>query len=359
MDELKNAALGAGDGIMGTIERTMDWNERLDLLKNKITEALEPLGGAIFDGANAAIAGLTTAFDTFQAIFTGVTEAVAPAMEELSAAFTLVGESITQVFDGASEAIGGSFSLSLEDVIATVSGALIPVIQALTTFLAESVVPAISSVGEWINTALIPAVSKMWEWFNAYILPVLIEVAGFVMNNLVPALQGIASIVLNNVVPAILTVAQYVVNNAIPVFQSLADWVGNYVVPVFQSLGDVVLTVSGWISDMASMVSGAIGSVGSFLGSISLPSFSFHAAGGWVDSPTAIDIAGERGGEFVWPSYGPYLDKYADALSSRMGGTGVTITGNQFTVREEADIERIGRELVSQWQRRQQVLIWA
>jgi hypothetical protein len=31
---------------------------------------------------------------------------------------------------------------------------------------------------------------------------------------------------------------------------------------------------------------------------------------------------GERGGEFVWPSYAPYLDRYADALASRMGGTG-------------------------------------
>ena len=73
-----------------------------------------------------------------------------------------------------------------------------------------------------------------------------------------------------------------------------------------------------------------------------------------------MDIVGERGGEFVWPSYGPYLDMYADAIASRMDGSGgVTITGNQFTVREDADIERIGRELVGQWNRKQRMNSWA
>ena len=36
--------------------------------------------------------------------------------------------------------------------------------------------------------------------------------------------------------------------------------------------------------------------------------------------------AGERGGEFVWPGYAPYLDRYADAIAARMpGGGGVTV----------------------------------
>lgn len=50
----------------------------------------------------------------------------------------------------------------------------------------------------------------------------------------------------------------------------------------------------------------------------------WYARGGWVDGPTLFG-AGERGGEFVWPSYAPYLDRYADALSERMGGGGVTV----------------------------------
>ena len=51
-------------------------------------------------------------------------------------------------------------------------------------------------------------------------------------------------------------------------------------------------------------------------------SVSWSAKGGYFDEPTLFAGVGERGGEFVWPSYAPYLDRYADALASRMGGTG-------------------------------------
>ena len=53
-------------------------------------------------------------------------------------------------------------------------------------------------------------------------------------------------------------------------------------------------------------------------------SVDWYATGGWVDGPTLFG-AGERGGEFIWPSYAPYLDRYADALASRMGGAGVNV----------------------------------
>ena len=92
---------------------------------------------------------------------------------------------------------------------------------------------------------------------------------------------------------------------------------------------------------------------------ISVPSIRWFATGGWADGPTLFG-AGERGGEFIWPSYGPYLDKYADALISRMGGGGgVTITGNEFNVRSDADIDAIGRSLVRQWNRQQKGAAWA
>ena len=59
----------------------------------------------------------------------------------------------------------------------------------------------------------------------------------------------------------------------------------------------------------------------------SMPSFSvsWYAKGGYFDNPTLFAGVGERGGEFVWPSYAPYLDRYADALASKMGGGGVNV----------------------------------
>ena len=59
----------------------------------------------------------------------------------------------------------------------------------------------------------------------------------------------------------------------------------------------------------------------------SLPSFSvsWYEKGGYFDQPTLFAGVGERGGEFVWPSYAPYLDRYADALSERMGNGGMNV----------------------------------
>lgn len=53
----------------------------------------------------------------------------------------------------------------------------------------------------------------------------------------------------------------------------------------------------------------------------SLPQFSieWHAKGGWADGAQLIGV-GERGGEFIWPSYQPYIGRYADAIVGAMGG---------------------------------------
>ena len=80
---------------------------------------------------------------------------------------------------------------------------------------------------------------------------------------------------------------------------------------------------------------------------VSIPSFyvDWYAQGGIVDGAQLIG-AGERGAELVWPSYEPYLSQYADAIASRMGGTGgVDIHDCVFEIRQESDIRRVAVEL--------------
>ena len=55
LEDITNAALGAGDGIMGTMEATADWPEKWEILQNKAKEALEPLAGALMTGATEAM----------------------------------------------------------------------------------------------------------------------------------------------------------------------------------------------------------------------------------------------------------------------------------------------------------------
>ena len=50
---------------------------------------------------------------------------------------------------------------------------------------------------------------------------------------------------------------------------------------------------------------------------VKLPHVSWYAAGGLVNGAQLIGV-GERGTELVWPSYGNALNKYADAIASRM-----------------------------------------
>ena len=84
-------------------------------------------------------------------------------------------------------------------------------------------------------------------------------------------------------------------------------------------------------------------------GIVSIPSFGidWYATGGFVSDAQLIGV-GERGGEFIWPSYEPYLDRYAEALAARIDGGGVTVTGNTFIVRRESDIRAIGYEISRQ-----------
>ena len=71
----------------------------------------------------------------------------------------------------------------------------------------------------------------------------------------------------------------------------------------------------------------------------------WYATGGIVNGAQLIG-AGERGAELIWPSYGPYLDRYADAIASRMGDRGgVDIHDCNFYVRKEDDIRRVAVQL--------------
>lgn len=56
-----------------------------------------------------------------------------------------------------------------------------------------------------------------------------------------------------------------------------------------------------------------------------------------------------EGGEFIWPSYAPYLDRYADALASRIGGGGqvVNLYLDGMRVNDDAAIRQDVLNLVS------------
>lgn len=123
----------------------------------------------------------------------------------------------------------------------------------------------------------------------------------------------------------------------------------NKVTEVFNTIKEKIVNpikeakdkITGFIDDISSAISG----VHLELPSIPLPHFSvsggtppygiagmgsmphfsvsWYAQGGIIDKAMLFG-AGEKGAELIWPSYSPYLDRYADAIASRMGGAGST-----------------------------------
>lgn len=81
-------------------------------------------------------------------------------------------------------------------------------------------------------------------------------------------------------------------------------------------------------------------------------SVEWYAKGGMVSDATLIG-AGEKGTELIWPSYDPYMEKYAKAIAKHMPSNGVTVTGNTFIVRKESDIQAIGRAINDDARRRE------
>lgn len=71
----------------------------------------------------------------------------------------------------------------------------------------------------------------------------------------------------------------------------------------------------------------------------------WYAQGGVVDGATLIG-AGEAGPEAIVPLSGRYAQPFAKAIAAEMDtGGSVTVSGNTFVVREEADIDRIAEQL--------------
>jgi len=81
-------------------------------------------------------------------------------------------------------------------------------------------------------------------------------------------------------------------------------------------------------------------------GSIPSLDIRWYGKGGEVDGATLVG-AGEKGKEFLWPGYNPWLDKYADAIANKMENNG----GDTFIFDITADSETTLQSLVAEAQR--------
>lgn len=122
LEQIRDSALGAGDGILGTMERTESFGEKLERLKNKAAVALEPLASGLIEGITAAFARLEAFVDENQEAFAALGQVLGTVAQVvggvLSGALTVV-SGILQGIGTIAQTVAGAF----QTLASTIQGA--------------------------------------------------------------------------------------------------------------------------------------------------------------------------------------------------------------------------------------------
>lgn len=335
LEELEDAALGAGDGILGTYEATMDWPEQWELLKNKAKEALEPLGGALMEGATKAMEALSDAFDeidpaVFEELGTALGDVLAGAVDILSGAIQFLVEN--------KEPLGEFFAFWIDGITGVIEW-IANIIVTVTDFCEavpvkfEELKAKVSEIWENIKTKVSETVESIktkitttWENIKSKVSEVVENVKTKVSTTF-DTLKSKVSTTWESIKTAItdpINKAKEAVKNAIDKIKGFFNFTVSWPHIPVPHFG---ISPSGW-------------SVGDLLkGVIPHLSVTWAATGGIIQGPTLYGVGvGERGPELVWPSYSPYLERYADALAGAMGGGGNTYIIDGSAVAADAQL---------------------
>lgn len=396
LDDLQDAALGAGEGIMGTLDATMDWPERWELIKNKSAEALQPLGGALMDAATAAMEELTRVIDeidpaVFEELGVLLGEVLTTAVDVLADAITFLVEHKEQIgafFSFWGEAIGGTitFIVSIVDAVTQLSRDIPKAFNDVKQKLSQTW-DAIKKKATDVWNAIKTTITNAWNNIKSAVTGAADNVKS-TLSGAWESVKSTASTAWNNIKTTITgawTNIKGAVTGAIDNVKSTVSGAWDNIKQRAGSAWDNIKSaIERPINSAKEAVRSAIESIKGFFSfniqwpHIPLPHFriygsvnpldwltqgvpqiyiDWYAKGGFIDEPTVLSVAGEsrRGGEFVWPSYEPYISRYADALvqaeSKYDRGGDVIITGNTFIVRKESDIRAIGIAINQQAER--------
>ena len=285
MDDLRDASLGAGEGIMGTYEATASWPEKWEVLKNKAKEFLEPLAGALMDSLGAALDKLNEVMDS---IDPSTLEGVASTLTEL---FTALIAAVTNLWTALQPLV--TFLMD------TFVGGVIPAIEAALLLLSGDFDGARAKIGqalEGVKTIVSNAKTAITQRFEAIRTSI---------SGKVDAIKSAVKTKFDEIKKSITQPIEDAKDAVSSAIQNIKDAFNvtlsfpHIKLPHFRITGGEV----PW----------GIGGKGT------APSIAidWYAKGGFVDGATLIGV-GEQGAEMVWPSYEPYLSKYAQAIAADM-----------------------------------------
>ena len=220
-------AMGNAEGaIMKTADATNDFPEKFQVLKNKVTTLLMPLGSIMVSGLTAAVDAIGPAIDSALAW-----------IQKIGGEGTALGgmwknlQTIAQaVWPGLRDAIVGSMRV-VGDII---NDYVVPALSAIFAWLATNLPPAIQAASDFFNNVLLPALTVVAGFIRDNVIPVVVEIITWLATNLPPAIQAASNFFNTVLLPAITAVANFITTQVIPALVAINDWLGAKIGPVIE-----------------------------------------------------------------------------------------------------------------------------
>lgn len=264
LGELTKEFGGSAAASAKTFAGSMDvLSEKFNNVKQSVGEALMPaIQQAVGLLASPAVMGAVQQFA--DGIASGITNAipiVTGLFQQFGPVIITVFQNIWATLSPIIAQLGSLFIQTIPTAIAVLSGVfngiLMPVFQAVSSFIVGTIVPAFSQFVQWLSGFLPTAISIVSGLLQTVIIPIFQTVATIVVNNVIPAFEQIASwlgqvlppvisalgYIWSGLQPILIAVANIVSTVVLPALLSIGTQIMGYVVPVLQFIGDVVTTL--------------------------------------------------------------------------------------------------------------------
>lgn len=382
-DQLKDSALGAGDGIMGTYDRVASFGEKFETFKNKLMEFIEPLASGVFDGLAEGLEWVQSLFDGMdmsgaQEMMQTIVEGLRPAFEGLGAVIQSVFPIVEPILTKLGEIFAiilppiGALVASVGELIASVISTVWPIVEPVLNAaigilgiacdilgqIIDIIADVVTAISDAINTYIVPAMEFWGEIWNTTI-GVIIEAIG----NFLDEIGG---------VPGICQAAfQFVTDIVAGVMKFFVDLPGN-IAEAFKGLFNIITSpfrmafnaVAGFWNDTVGQLQWEVpdwvpGIGGNTIGAPKLPILGELAEGaiatreteaiiGEGTDPEALIPLNDRGAAFARRiglggdglTREDIRDGVADALTS--AGFGLYVNGRQLARVTRSDYDRAG-----------------
>ena len=366
-----------GEHLQNLFEKIASWD--WEGFGNTIMSVLETVFGFIADHGEIVIGVLTAITATTVAMNMGqIIEDVQKLGEGIQAVWTLFTTNpiaLVVVGIAAAAAAFATWVLTTEegqktwqDICDWFTTNVWPILQAIGNYFTNTLGP----IFQWFATVIVASVvtefQKFCDWCNTNVLPILQAIGDFISNTVVPAVVSFADAVGQTLGPILEDLGKWIgdrvkdlsgfVNTVRKVFNDIGKFMEDPIGNAAKAIGDAINNIKNWFTGLISSikmphlsVTGSLNPLDWFSQGLPNISIAWYATGGIVDGATLIG-AGERGAELIWPSYEPYMSKYAAAIAKNMDGGGTTynvyINGTKVSAQYVMDVVD---ELVTEVQR--------